>query len=54
MGCPDVAVLFLYAVYSSARNNPVPAWGYRKMAKAFGLINAFALLAGTMSLVLWG
>lgn len=25
-----------------------------KMAKAFGLINAFALLAGTMSLVLWG
>ncbi|MEN3977258.1 hypothetical protein [Emcibacter sp. SYSU 3D8] len=38
---------------SISRSNYAPAWGYTKMTKAFGLINAFALLAGTMSLVLW-
>jgi hypothetical protein len=27
--------------------------GLRTMAKAFGLINAVALMAGTISLVIW-
>jgi len=47
-GCSDTPYIGLH------RNNDVPAWGYRKMTKAFGLINAFALLAGAVSLVLWG
>jgi hypothetical protein len=54
MGCPDVAVLFLRAIYSSPGITLFRHGATGKMAKAFGLINAFALLAGAMSLVLWG
>lgn len=40
--------------YSARPGATTPsAWGYRKMTKAFGLINAFALLAGAVSLVLF-
>jgi hypothetical protein len=51
---PDIAVRRRRAIYSAELRATTPsAWGYRKMAKAFGLINAFALMAGAVSLVLF-